>query len=348
MASNSYTKVLVYLRKTSQAGYQLAKFNECVLDHLGQPGEALVHCHLENNQLLLESPDQDQENSANLPRTAEMPPLYKIMHPPFCPVQHLDEEGCAALPPEIITRGIAVGVAILLESSDKHLLLTRRAAHMRTFAHVWVPPGGHVENKESLEDAALRELEEETGLVVTAAERQSTNTLGLWESVFPPLLQMGQPKRHHIVVYLHVILHRSSEQLKSQFKLCPEEVDAAVWLSVDLIKFAVWKTDEFSEQEQENTSSDEKIHVTLVNQEGEHVAGSMKASFLKQADQVTELTLGRVSTGSRFALSLWLEQHLQKSDFPGSSQRALYGRYMSQSDAENHCYSASPKIKPKI
>lgn len=75
------------------------------------------------------------------------------------------------------------------------------------------------EDGESLEDAVLRELEEETGLVVTAAERQSNHILGLWESVFPPLLSLGHPKRHHVVVYIHMILERSSEELQNQFKV---------------------------------------------------------------------------------------------------------------------------------
>lgn len=65
-------------------------------------------------------------------------------HPPFCPIHHLDEEGRDSLPPEIVERGVDVGVAVLLESSDHKLLLTHRAPHMRTFPSIWVPPGGHV------------------------------------------------------------------------------------------------------------------------------------------------------------------------------------------------------------
>lgn len=67
-----------------------------------------------------------------------------MQHPPFCPVQHLDEDGIASLDPEIYNRGVDVGVAVILESSDNRLLLTRRAPHMRTFPKTWVPPGGHI------------------------------------------------------------------------------------------------------------------------------------------------------------------------------------------------------------
>ena len=46
-----------------------------------------------------------------------------------------------------------------METSDKNILLTRRARHMRTFPGVWVPPGGHIEQGETLLQAGLRELQ---------------------------------------------------------------------------------------------------------------------------------------------------------------------------------------------
>lgn len=55
-------------------------------------------------------------------------------------------------------------------------------------------------------------------------------------------------------------------------QLCPEEVDAAVWLSVDLVKLATWKRGQFIEQEQElglsKPSYDEEIQITLVTFNG--------------------------------------------------------------------------------
>lgn len=55
--------------------------------------------------------------------------------------------------------------------------------------------------------------------MVTEEERKSSHILGLWESVFPPVLSMGDPKRHHIVVYLHITLGKTSEQLNKEFKV---------------------------------------------------------------------------------------------------------------------------------
>lgn len=91
---------------------------------------------------------------------------------------------------------------------------------MRTFPHVWVPPGGHIgtvqslhvpccfifylEPGESLETSCLRELEEEIGLKVNS--NQNIHILGSWESVYPPFLSLGAPQRHHLVIYL-IIAH---------------------------------------------------------------------------------------------------------------------------------------------
>ena len=45
-------------------------------------------------------------------------------------------------------------------------LLTRRAGHLRKFPGQWVFPGGVVEKHESLEEGAVREVFEETGLTI--------------------------------------------------------------------------------------------------------------------------------------------------------------------------------------
>jgi ADP-ribose pyrophosphatase YjhB (NUDIX family) len=73
------------------------------------------------------------------------------------------------------------------------------------------------EDKESLVDAGLRELHEETGL--TLPEDTNIQILCLWESVYPVLLGLGTPVRHHIVVYLLARVNALSEQMLSKIKV---------------------------------------------------------------------------------------------------------------------------------
>lgn len=53
--------------------------------------------------------------------------------------------------------------------ADAALLLTRRAAGLRSHASQWAWPGGRIDDGESAEQAALRELDEEVGLHLPAA-----------------------------------------------------------------------------------------------------------------------------------------------------------------------------------
>jgi 8-oxo-dGTP pyrophosphatase MutT (NUDIX family) len=117
-----------------------------------------------------------------------------------------------------LDQGVYVGVSLIVESSDEHILMTQRSDHMRSFPRAWVPPGGHVEWDETLIEGGLRELEEETGLKLTL-ENSATRLLCLWESVYPVFLGMGNPKSHHIVVYLHVKAKKSWKELQEKIKV---------------------------------------------------------------------------------------------------------------------------------
>ncbi|CAH3023569.1 unnamed protein product, partial [Porites evermanni] len=155
----------------------------------------------------------------------------KLAHPGRCPCRFLTSSDIANIPDRERSQGVKVAVTVLLQSSDGRVLLTRRPEHMRTFPNVWVPPGGHVESGETLYQAALRELSEETGLRFSENDL-NISTLGLWESVFPPILSMEpcRPVRHHIVVYLLAQTKEDHSTLNGRLRLHQEEVDAATWL----------------------------------------------------------------------------------------------------------------------
>ena len=46
------------------------------------------------------------------------------------------------------------------------MLLTKRSQRMSVFPGAWVLPGGHIEVGESLEECAIREIKEETGIEI--------------------------------------------------------------------------------------------------------------------------------------------------------------------------------------
>jgi 8-oxo-dGTP pyrophosphatase MutT (NUDIX family) len=67
-------------------------------------------------------------------------------------------------------RAASVAVCVLLQGDVACLLITRRAAALRNHSGQWALPGGSREAGESAEDAALRELREETGVVAEAGD----------------------------------------------------------------------------------------------------------------------------------------------------------------------------------
>lgn len=45
------------------------------------------------------------------------------------------------------TPTIGLATSVLIESSDNHILLTKRSPTLRSSPNVWVPPGGHLGKK---------------------------------------------------------------------------------------------------------------------------------------------------------------------------------------------------------
>ncbi|XP_035870978.1 nucleoside diphosphate-linked moiety X motif 17 isoform X2 [Phyllostomus discolor] len=286
-------------------------------------GPWLTYCNLQRGQLLL-SDRPFLGSSARLP----------LQRPPFCPFAALNQQ---PMPPETKlpkNRGVDLGVAIILQSSDKTVLLTRRTRTLKVSPNLWVPPGGHVELDEELLDGGLRELCEETRLQLPQGQF-SWVPLGLWESAYPPRLSWGLPKYHHIIVYLLVVSQESQQQLQARIQPNPSEVSAFIWLDTD-VAAAVAATEDGTEtprhlsqdlppsvlwEDYDNGYESGLSHkaqsrqqlslcsAVELEEDGRARPLALPMSTLLQTTPTTTEVKERVSTGTKFALRLWL-QHL--------------------------------------
>uniref|UniRef100_A0A0B7AVV4 Nudix hydrolase domain-containing protein n=1 Tax=Arion vulgaris TaxID=1028688 RepID=A0A0B7AVV4_9EUPU len=130
-------RVLVKLHK-KDFNPKLAEFSECILSYFeSTDGTANLYIELKDNYLIVSNFSLTEHDKV------------VIKHSTCCPMLHLNPD-IVSLPKEISTRGVDVGVAILVESSDGKILLSRRPLHLRIFPGVWVPPGGHIEENETV------------------------------------------------------------------------------------------------------------------------------------------------------------------------------------------------------
>ncbi|KAK7484497.1 hypothetical protein BaRGS_00024253 [Batillaria attramentaria] len=285
-----------------------AHFTECVVDcfqsDAGSSDRAAVCTRLENNRLIIT--DNVTENAHR---------LY-MKHPSFCPVKHLDETLVSRLSEVTLSRGVDTGVAVILESSDGKILLTKRAAHLRAFPNVWVPPGGHLELDETLTQAGLRELHEETGLHVQENECHEglLHPLALWESVYPPKVSLGPPARHHIVLYLLAKLKapHTASAMSSRLKFDPNEVAAAVWIDRKMATAIVQQCEELEQDAEVDPSLPSTIRYMIMqahvlNEKQEQVEASISLTPFFQRSGETE-DCERVSTGTKYALQQYLQR----------------------------------------
>lgn len=284
-------KILVYL-SVENAVPQCARFVQSITGHFtgSLEDEVEVHCSLENNRFILRA---GEKGGVPLKRAS------------FCPFKYLSITEAAAIPLDVLSRGVDVGVAVLLQSANQKVLLTRRASCLRIFPSVWVPPGGHVELDEELLDAGLRELREETGLKLKP-EDVSPQLLGLWESVYPPMLSRGMPQRHHVVTYMLLHCSLTHQQLQANLRPEPAEVSGCLWVDAPLVKAIVSAVDGAEDSGISLEGLPPTISVSEVSAGGKLTESVLPASILCNRAPASGQDIERVSTGTKYALELWL------------------------------------------
>ncbi|XP_040482766.1 nucleoside diphosphate-linked moiety X motif 17 isoform X5 [Ursus americanus] len=232
-------------------------------------GPWATHCGLKRGRLVL--------SDRPFPGASTRLPLQR---PPFCPFVALDQQLRARGAELPTNRGVDLGVAVILQSSDQTVLLTRRTRTLSVSPNLWVPPGGHVELDE--------------------------------ESAYPPRLSWGLPKYHHIILYLLVVSQESQQQLQARIKPNPSEVSAFMWLGPD-VAAAVAATEDGTETPRHLPQELPPSVLTVeLAEDGGARPLALPVSTLLRTTPTTAEGKERVSSGTKFALRLWL-QHLGRS-----------------------------------
>lgn len=115
-----------------------------------------------------------------------------------------------------VTTRPQVGVGVIVTKDNQVLLIRRKHSHGEG---TWSMPGGHLEYGESLEACAIREVYEETGVIIAnVAFRAITNDV------------FEEERKHYITVWMEG-RYVSGEPMMH----APQEMSAVGWFSWDFL-----------------------------------------------------------------------------------------------------------------
>lgn len=112
-------------------------------------------------------------------------------------------------------------IVVFIVNDNKEVLLQKRSTNKRFNANKWAVLAGHVDAYESLEEAALREIQEELGVSV---ER-------------PKLIPLG---KHNLTYYYFV----KSNLKEEDFVLQKEELSEVKWIPIEEVIMRILNHDD--------------------------------------------------------------------------------------------------------
>lgn len=120
-----------------------------------------------------------------------------------------------------MTKRPRVGVGVIVCKDDKILLGKRKNTHG---AGLWSFPGGHLEFNESIEECAIREVFEETGIVISQLEKVT-----FINDIFP------QDDKHYVTLYLVANWVAGDVELKE-----PDKCEGWEWFTWSELPVPLW------------------------------------------------------------------------------------------------------------
>lgn len=136
------------------------------------------------------------------------------------------------------------------------------------------------------------------------------------QSVYPPLISMGLPKRHHIVVYLLAIVNEDCRTLQQRLKFHTDEVDAVTWLD-EYTTTDVASSDDYGQSKK----FPQRYFEALVEGSGGLQVAKLPLSILMAVlPSESGKDCERLSSGTKFALRQWLKTLYPPP--PGGVERA--------------------------
>eukprot|EP00697_Spironema_sp_BW2_P007518 gnl/Spiro4/21819_TR10702_c0_g1_i1.p1 gnl/Spiro4/21819_TR10702_c0_g1~~gnl/Spiro4/21819_TR10702_c0_g1_i1.p1 ORF type:complete len:322 (+),score=56.24 gnl/Spiro4/21819_TR10702_c0_g1_i1:30-968(+) len=211
-------------------------FHECVIDAFA-PAAALLQVSFSldsaGNRMCVGKPVigmNDDERSDNFL------PSICLSHCPLCPCRHLHSAQHETTLQRMLLaaadspRSFRFGVCVLVCDSLDRVLLTKRRADSRIFPGIWVLPGGHLDEGETFWQTGVREVCEETGVLLDV---RAVRPLAMWESVYPRVLEQGEPRAHHLVLFLTARVDTAASLGDDGLTLQQSEVAAGHWFTRD-------------------------------------------------------------------------------------------------------------------